>query len=339
MKGLTYKKSGVDIKAADIFIKNIKSLVKPAQNKNVLTNIGGFGGLFNFDKAKYKQPVLVSSCDGVGTKLKIAILLNKHGTVGIDLVGMNVNDILCSGAEPLFFLDYIACGKLNPQVLTSVVSGIKKGCQLSGCSLMGGETAQMPGMYKKEDYDLAGFCVGVVEKQGIIDGAKIKQGDTLIGVESNGLHSNGFSLVRKVFSQGELKQYSRRLLRPTRIYVRPILSLLRTTNDKRRVAVKGIAHITGGAFYNKITRILPYGLGIRIYKGTWPIPEIFKIIQTKGDIKDKDMFGTFNMGVGLVLVVDKKYTTLIIRRLFKLGLKSWAIGNVVRSSRVRVRIV
>ncbi|HDZ76531.1 MAG TPA: phosphoribosylformylglycinamidine cyclo-ligase [Candidatus Omnitrophica bacterium] len=335
MKKLTYKKSGVDIEAANIFVKKIRPLVKSTQSKDVLSNIGGFGGLFKFDKTKYKNPVLVSSSDGVGTKLKIAISANKHDTVGIDLVGMNVNDILCCGARPLFFLDYIACGKLSPKILASVVSGIAKGCKLANCSLIGGETAEMPGMYKKDDYDLAGFCVGVVEKNKIIDGSKIKKGDTLIGIESNGLHSNGFSLVRKAFSKLELKKYSSQLLKPTRIYVKPILSLL-ANYASQPLVIKGIAHVTGGAFYDKIIRVVPKGLGIRIQKGSWPLPKIFKILQKSGNIADSDMFKTFNMGIGLVLMVDKKYTTKIIRKLYNLGLRSWAIGNISGKRKVEI---
>ncbi|PIQ89779.1 MAG: phosphoribosylformylglycinamidine cyclo-ligase [Candidatus Omnitrophica bacterium CG11_big_fil_rev_8_21_14_0_20_42_13] len=333
MKQLTYKKSGVDVKAANIFVQNIKKIVKSTQGRNVLANIGGFGGLFQFEAGKYKNPVLVSSTDGVGTKLKLAILANKHDTVGIDLVGMNVNDILCCGASPLLFLDYIACGKLNNSVLTDVVSGIAKGCRMSGCSLVGGETAEMPGMYKADDYDLAGFCLGVVERDKIIDGSNIRLKDTLIGIESNGLHSNGFSLVRKVFASGELKKYSAELLKPTRIYVKSILELLRVTSYELRVPViKGIAHITGGAFFDKIIRVVPKKFGIKVYYDTWPVPDIFKLIQKKGKIASNEMLKTFNMGIGLVLVVDHKYTTLTIRRLFDLGLKSWAIGEIAANS-------
>ena len=229
MRGLTYKKAGVDIKKASLFKKSIKNLVRKSFSKEVLKDIGGFGSFFRFPKEKYKDPILVSSSDGVGTKLKIAVLANKHDTVGIDAVAMNVNDILCVAAEPLFFLDYIASGKLEPGVLVDVVKGINNGCIQAGCALIGGETAEMPGMYKPGDYDVAGFCVGVVERKNIIDGTKIEVGDTVIGLESNGVHSNGYSLVRKVFSQNELKRMSAELLKPTRIYVKPVLSLLRNT--------------------------------------------------------------------------------------------------------------
>ncbi|OGX18643.1 MAG: phosphoribosylformylglycinamidine cyclo-ligase, partial [Omnitrophica WOR_2 bacterium RBG_13_44_8b] len=255
MKKLTYKKAGVDINKANLFKKRIKSVVRSSFGKEVLRDIGGFGSFFRFPKEKYKEPVLVASCDGVGTKLKIACLADKHDTVGIDAVAMNVNDILCVGAETLFFLDYIGYSKLEPHVLLEVVKGLNNGCLQAGCSLIGGETAQMPGMYKDGDYDVAGFCVGAVEKGSIIDGSKIEAGDVVIGLESNGVHSNGYSLVRKVFSQNELKRMSSELLKPTRIYVKPVVSLLRNTQYSTRNTIKGIAHITGGAFYDKIARI------------------------------------------------------------------------------------
>ncbi len=336
---LTYKASGVNIGAANVFLKKIKPLVKKTLSKNS-SQIGGFGALFKFAKNEFKEPVLVSSTDGVGTKLKIAQQLNIHHSVGIDLVGMNVNDILCCGAKPLFFLDYIACGKLIPKVLTEVVKGIAAGCLQSGCALIGGETAEMPGMYSADEYDLAGFVVGVVEKENIINGSKIKNGDSIIGIESNGLHSNGFSLVRRVFSKAEIKKYGRELLKPTRIYVKPVLSLLRASRHPRlpagrehRASIKGISHITGGAYYEKITRILPKGLGVKIYKGSWPIPKIFKVIQQKGNISEPEMFRTFNMGIGLVLVAEKKFASVIKQKLSNSGLKSWVIGEVVKGNK------
>lgn len=332
MKNITYKNSGVDIGRASIFKNKIKPLVRKSFRQEVLKDIGGFGSLFKFAKEKYQQPVLVSSCDGVGTKLKIAVLADKHDTIGIDAVAMNVNDILCVGAEPLFFLDYIAYSKLEPRVLLDIVKGINNGCIAAGCSLIGGETAQMPGMYKDGDYDIAGFCVGIVEKRNIIDGSKIKSGDLIIGLESNGLHSNGFSLVRKVFSQKELKRLSKELLKPTRIYVRPILSLLKPTAHSPQ-PIKGIAHITGGAFYDKISRILPKNVDAIIYKGSWSVPQIFRLIQKKGNIADKEMFHTLNMGVGMVLVVKRQSAEFIISRLKKSGLKSWIIGEVVKGNR------
>src|SRR3989338_8881311 len=328
MKQVTYKKSGVDIDAANRFVEAIKPLTK---------GIGGFGGLFKFEARKYKEPYLVSSTDGVGTKLKLAFLAGKHDTVGIDLVAMNVNDVLCSGAKPLFFLDYIATGKIEKKVLIDVVKGIAKGCCQAGCSLVGGETAEMPGFYKPGEYDLAGFCVGVVEKTKLIDGSKIKAGDYLVGIESNGLHSNGFSLVRKVFSKKELIKYADELLKHTRIYVKEILSLLATC-DLGPGTVKGIAHITGGAFYDKIPRIIPEGLGIRIDKGSWPVPKIFKLIQEKGKVPEPDMYRPLNMGIGMVLVSGRNSVSAIILHLAKQGLKSWVIGELVRTKK-KVEIV
>jgi len=278
--------------------------------------------------------LLVSSCDGVGTKLKIAMLAGKHDTVGIDAVAMNVNDILCAGAEPLFFLDYIAYSQLKEKALIDIVKGINEGCVQSGCSLIGGETAQMPGMYWEGEYDIAGFCVGVIDKKDIIDGSKIKPGNLVIGLESSGLHSNGYSLARKVFSGAELKRYSKELLKPTRIYVKPILSLLRNTPSE----IRGIAHITGGAFYDKISRILPGKADVLIYKDSWPIPKIFQLIQRKGNIDDREMFHTFNMGVGLVLIVKSRSIKAIISKLAKLKVKSWLIGEVIKG-RGQVKIL
>jgi phosphoribosylformylglycinamidine cyclo-ligase len=327
MKGLTYKKSGVDIKKTSIFKGKIKPLVRKSFGSQVLRDIGGFGSFFEFPKEKYKEPVLVSSSDGVGTKLKIAVLANKHDTVGIDAVAMNVNDILCTGAETLFFLDYIAFSKLDSDILVEVVKGINNGCIQTGCSLIGGETAQMPGMYKDGDYDLAGFCVGAVERKNIIDGSKIAIGDKIIGLESNGIHSNGYSLVRRVLSQTELKRMSSELLKPTRIYVKPVISLL------RHIPVRGIAHITGGAFYDKIARILPGNVNARIYKDSWSVPKIFRLIQNKGGIEDKEMYHTFNMGVGMVLIVEPKFTKVVISKLAESKLKSFVIGEIVRGKK------
>ncbi len=320
---ITYKKSGVDIAKADSFVEAIKPFTR---------GIGGFGGLYKFASRKYKEPYLVSSTDGVGTKLRIAFLCGKHDTVGIDLVGMNVNDVLCSGAEPLFFLDYIATGHIEKEVLTDVVKGIAAGCRQAGCCLVGGETAEMPGFYKEGEYDLAGFCVGVVDKKRVINGSKIRPGDIIIGLESNGLHSNGYSLVRKVFSQSELKKFSRELLKPTRIYVKPVLSLLSTIN-RGLSTIKGIAHITGGAFYDKIARVLPHNVNARIYKDSWVVPGIFRLIQNKGSITDKEMYHTFNMGIGMVLIVEPRAAKQIISRLSKFNLKSRIIGEIVKGKK------
>ena len=320
MKALTYKKSGVDIEKADRFLKKIKPWLKKGQRER-------FAGLFKFPKDKYRKPLLVASSDGVGTKLKIATLVNKHDTVGIDLVAMNVNDILTFGARPLFFLDYISTGKLAPDTLVEVVKGIAEGCRQADCALIGGETAEMPGMYKKGDYDLAGFCVGVVDEGKIIKGSKIKAQDLIIGIESNGLHSNGFSLVRRVFSKSQLNRLSRELLKPTRIYVNSILKLL----DK--VKIKGIAHITGGSFYSKIPPILPKGVSVKLFKDTWCVHKIFRLIQEKGNIKEKEMFKTFNMGIGMILVVDRKDVKKTRNNLAKSGLNCWVIGEVIKGKR------
>lgn len=336
--GLTYKKSGVDIKGASIFKNKIKSLVRKSFRPEVLKDIGGFGSFFGLSKEKYKEPVLVSSADGVGTKLKIANLAGKHDTVGIDAVAMNVNDILCTGAEPLFFLDYIAFGKVGDGILFDVVKGINQGCVESGCSLIGGETAQMPGMYKDGEYDLAGFCVGVVEKGKIIDGSQIKAGNIIIGLESSGLHSNGYSLVRKVFSRNELRGMSCELLKPTRIYVKPVLSLLRTMNNGPRTIIKGIAHITGGAFYDKISRILPDSADAIINKNSWTVPKIFRLIQNKGNIEEEEMYHTLNMGIGLVLIVEPERAKNMMKELTGLKVKSRIIGEIIRGKR-KVKIV
>lgn len=329
MRQITYKKAGVDIRGASKFKNKIKSLVRSSFSKNVLSDIGGFGSFFSFNKNEYKDPVLVSSSDGVGTKLKIAFLANKHDTVGIDAVAMNVNDILCTGAKPLFFVDYIASGKLKPEVLLDVIKGINSGCIQAGCSLIGGETAEMPGMYKKDEYDIAGFCVGAVERKAIIDGSKIKAGDVVIGLESNGVHSNGYSLVRKVFSQKELKRLAPELLKPTRIYVKPVLSLLAAYSLEPAV-LTGISHITGGAFYDKIARILPGDIEIIIRKESWRVPKIFRFIQNKGNVEEKEMYHTFNMGIGMVLIVDAQFRDQIISKLKNYKLRSWVIGEAVK---------
>ncbi|MFA6130190.1 MAG: phosphoribosylformylglycinamidine cyclo-ligase [Candidatus Omnitrophota bacterium] len=329
MKKITYKDSGVDITGANVFKNKIKTLVRKSFRKEVLTDIGGFGSFFKLEKNQYRNPVLVSSSDGVGTKLVIAKLANKHDTVGIDAVAMNVNDILCTGAQPLFFLDYVAFSKVKEDVLVDVVSGINKGCIESGCSLIGGETAQMPGMYKEGEYDIAGFCVGVVERDKIINGEKIEAGDKLIGIASSGLHSNGYSLVRKVLGPAELKRMSAELLKPTRIYVKPVLELLRQHGK----AIHGISHITGGAFYDKISRILPKNINARIDKNSWNVPEIFRLIQNKGNIEDKEIYHTLNMGIGMVLIVQPQSASAIIKKLSESKLKSWVIGQAVKGNK------
>jgi len=326
-KAITYKASGVDIDKGNAFVRQIAKTMRSTMDKNVLKRKGVFGGLFSLDTRGYRNPILVSSSDGVGTKLLIAQSCNRHDTVGIDLVAMNVNDILCVGAKPLFFLDYIACGKLKPKVLKDVVAGIAKGCKQSLCSLIGGETAEMPGMYKENEYDLAGFAIGVVEKAKIIDGSKIKAGDPVIGFPSSGLHSNGFSLVRKVFSIKEQRNLSRELLKPTRIYAKEVLGLI------DRFSIKGLAHITGGAFYEKLTKILPRELCFQIDKNSWPLPKIFKMIRDKGRIRDAELYKTFNMGIGLAVVVSKKDVKKVKIFLSKKKIKFYKIGEVVKNKK------
>ncbi len=319
---MTYKKAGVDIKTADEFIKNIRKDMCSTHSDLVLKDIGGFGSFFKIPN-EYKEPVLVSSTDGVGTKLKVAFLVNKHNTVGIDLVAMNVNDVLCSGARPLFFLNYIATGRIKKNVLVDVIKGITEGCRQAGCSLVGGETAEMPGFYKDNEYDLAGFCVGIVERQKIINCSNISVGDIIIGIESNGLHSNGFSLVRKLFTEKEIKTlWAEELLKPTKIYVKPVLSLI------EKISLLGIAHITGGAFFEKITKIIPPGLTPCIKKNSWAVPEIFNTIQTRANISFKEMHRTFNMGVGMVVVVKEKDTNFALTSLKNSGLNTWVLGRV-----------
>jgi len=338
MNKITYKNSGVDISAANIFKKRIKPLVRKSFRKEVLRDIGGFGSFFRLIKGKLRDPVLVSSADGVGTKLKIAGLIDKHDTVGIDVVAMNVNDILCTGAEPLFFLDYIAYSKVRESVLVDIIKGINRGCLESACALVGGETAQMPGMYKQGEYDIAGFCVGVVERKKIIDGSRIKAGDIVIGLASSGLHSNGYSLVRRVFSENELKKISSELLTPTRIYVKQVLSLLANATPAQCRAIKGLAHITGGAFYDKIARILPANIGVVIEKNSWVVPRIFQVIQHQGNIADREIYHTLNMGIGMVLIVAPEFVKAIMAKLTRQKIKSWIIGEAVRGNK-RVEII
>jgi phosphoribosylformylglycinamidine cyclo-ligase len=289
IKMITYKSAGVNIDAGNELVKRLK--------KN-LPKIGGFGGLFPVSGTKYN---LVSSTDGVGTKLKLAFLTGKHDTVGIDLVAMNVNDLICVGAKPLFFLDYFACGKLNVGQAEKVINGIAKGCEISGSALIGGETAEMPDFYEDGEYDLAGFSVGIIEKGKEITGKNIKAGDVVIGLPSSGPHSNGYSLIRKVFTEAELKKYSKQLLAPTKIYVKEVLAAISKFNSKKQ-NITGIAHITGGSFYDKIERILPANAKVVIEKNSWKVPEIFQIIQKKGNVPEKEIYRTLNMGIGMVLI-------------------------------------
>lgn len=340
---ITYKKAGVDIDEADRFVSMISPMVKKTFRKEVLTEIGLFAGLFKLNTKRYKEPVLVSGTDGVGTKLKIAFEADKHDTVGIDLVAMCVNDILTLGAEPLFFLDYFATGKLDAERASQVIKGIVEGCRQSGCALIGGETAELPGFYKKNEYDLAGFAVGVVDKKEIIDGSSIKEGDVLIGVASSGLHSNGFSLVRKVlFDIGKLKldQYipelncilADELLKPTEIYVKAYFAL------KDKVKVKGMAHITGGGIPGNLSRILPQNITAVVDKNSWSVPAIFQLIKNIGKISESEMFKVFNMGIGYIFVVEQSEIKKSLSILNKEGYKSYIIGKVSKGkAKVRMK--
>jgi phosphoribosylformylglycinamidine cyclo-ligase len=313
---ITYKSAGVNIDAGNEFVKRLKKK---------FPKIGGFGAFFPINRTRYN---LVGSTDGVGTKLKLAFLLNKHDTVGIDLVAMNVNDLICVGAKPLFFLDYFACGKLKVGQAEQVIKGIAKGCELSGSSLIGGETAEMPGFYKDGEYDLAGFSVGIIEKGKQINGRRIKSGDVVIGLPSSGPHSNGYSLIRKVFSDGELKRYSKQLLAPTKIYVKEVLVALSKFNSNKQNIV-GIAHITGGSFYDKIERILPKNIRVIIEKNSWKVPEIFRLVQEKGKVSQDDIYRTLNMGIGMVLIV-RPDVAFQVKNFFK---SAKAIGCIKKGNR------
>jgi phosphoribosylformylglycinamidine cyclo-ligase len=323
LPGLTYKKAGVDIDKADIFIRRIKPLAAGTARPEVLGEIGGFSGLFSPRLRGMKNPVLVSSTDGVGTKLLLAELLDKYDTIGIDLVAMSVDDVVVTGAEPLFFLDYIAVGKMEPSRLVQVMRGIVKGCRKAGCALLGGETAELPGLYAPGKFDLAGFCVGLVDRSRIIDGRRCRPGDKIIGLASSGLHSNGYSLVRKIFGPVELRRgLGLKLLRPTRIYARPVLQVL------RKVPFRAMAHITGGGFYDNIPRVIPQGLRVRIKKGSWPVPRIFRLIQERGEVGEREMFRTFNMGIGMAVVVAAGDASRTVRLFERLGQRAWVIGEL-----------
>jgi len=327
MKRITYKTAGVDIDKANALVKDYKRFAKSTAIKGVISDIGSFGGLFRPDIKRFKDPILVSSTDGVGTKLKLAFLANKHDTVGIDLVAMSANDILCSGAHGLFFLDYISTGKIKSSVLRDIVSGIAKACREAGYALIGGETAEMPGMYKDGEYDLAGFGVGIADRAKIIDGKSIKFGDYIVGLESSGPHSNGYSLIRKILTEIELKRHSKELLAPTRLYAKPVLAL------KRRIDIKGIANITGGAFYDKVPRIIPKGLAVEIDKYSWPVPPIFSFVQKRGNVDGREIYRTLNMGIGMVLGIAKRDAKRAVRILDDNGVRSYVIGRVVKGNR------
>ncbi len=327
-KPLTYKDAGVDIDAGNALVDRIKPLVASTRRPEVMAGLGGFGGLFALTPECYKEPVLVSGTDGVGTKLMLALALQRHDTIGIDLVAMCVNDVLVQGAEPLFFLDYFACGKLDVDVAASVIAGIAKGCEQAGAALIGGETAEMPDMYSDGEYDLAGFCVGVVERSNIIDGASIRAGDALIGIASSGPHSNGYSLIRKVLERtGEVDigdaPASVRLLTPTRIYVKAILALMQT------LSIKGLAHITGGGITENLPRILDDSVHAEIDTGSWQQGEIFDWLASNGNIETDEMRRTFNCGVGMIVVVANDDVDAALRSLSASGENAWHIGRVV----------
>ena len=338
MKKTLYKDAGVDIDKGDSFVQAIKPMVESTFRPEVMTKIGGFAGCFSLNPERYKKPLLVSSTDGVGTKLKIAFLMDRHDTVGIDLVAMCVNDIVVAGARPLFFLDYFATSKLDLERGTKVVSGIVKGCTEAECSLIGGETAEMPGLYKEGEYDLAGFVVGIVEDAQLIDGSSITVGDKLVGIASSGLHSNGFSLVRKIILEDHKLSLDKRfeeigevlgeeLLKPTKIYVKTILNLIRDFK------IGGIAHITGGGITGNLPRVIPKGSKAIVRKGTWEIPPIFAFLKEKGDIPEEEMLRTFNNGIGMILVVRPKEVEDILSRLNTMGEKASIIGEIGKAEK------
>ena len=339
---LSYRDAGVDIEAGDALVERIKPFARKTTRPEVLGGIGGFGALFGLS-GKYREPVLVSGTDGVGTKLKLAFALNKHDTVGQDLVAMSVNDILVQGAEPLFFLDYFACGKLDVDTAATVVRGIAQGCELAGCALIGGETAEMPGMYPAGEYDLAGFAVGAVEKSEIIDGSKIVPGDVVLGLASSGAHSNGYSLIRKIIevAQPELaadfhgRPLGEVLLAPTRIYVKPLLAVFRELPG----AVKGLAHITGGGLTENVPRILGAGLVARIDAQSWPLPPLFKWLQAAGELGQKELHRVFNCGIGMVVVVAEKDAETVSARLAQAGETVYRIGKIDRCKQGEARAI
>jgi phosphoribosylformylglycinamidine cyclo-ligase len=335
-KPLSYKDAGVDIDAGDALVERIKPLAKKTMREGVLAGIGGFGALFEVPK-RYKEPVLVSGTDGVGTKLKLAFEWNMHDTVGIDLVAMSVNDVLVQGAEPLFFLDYFACGKLHVDTAAAVVGGIAKGCELSGCALIGGETAEMPGMYPDGEYDLAGFAVGAVEKSKILTGQNVKPGDVVLGLASNGVHSNGFSLVRKVIDRAganapatlDGKPFKEAIMAPTRLYVKSVLAALAEhPNTDDASGIKAVAHITGGGLLENIPRVLPEGTAAHLTKGSWPQTELFAWLQNTAGIDDIEMNRTFNNGIGMVVVIDAAHAEACAATLRAQGEQVYTIGVI-----------
>lgn len=335
-----YKQAGVDIAAGNEAVERMKKHVKRTFRPEVMADLGGFGGLFGLNKDKYAEPVLVSGTDGVGTKLKLAFAADKHDTIGIDAVAMCVNDIVVQGAEPLFFLDYLACGKLVPEKIEAIVAGVAEGCVQSGCALIGGETAEMPGMYQDGEYDIAGFAVGIVDRQNMVDGSDIRPGDVVLGLASSGVHSNGFSLVRRLLLEQKGYGLDERLpgfdgetlgsvlLTPTKIYVKTILALM------EKIKIKGMAHITGGGFLENIPRCLPEGVNAHVQYGSWPILPVFGLLQEAGNISNNDMFRTFNMGIGMVLVVSEEEAEKTLELAEASGEKAYRIGRITEGSRI-----
>lgn len=336
---MDYKSAGVSVEAGYKSVELMRKSVQSTFRKEVLSDIGGFGGLFSIAKAKdMDSPVLVSGTDGVGTKLKIAFLLDKHDTIGIDCVAMCVNDIVCSGAEPLLFLDYIACGKNYPEKIARIVEGVAHGCKLANVSLIGGETAEMPGFYPEDEYDVAGFSVGIIDEKDLINGKSIKEGDVLIGVASSGLHSNGYSLVRKIICQDSMNEYSddlgstigEELLKPTKIYVKTVLELIKKIN------IKGISNITGGGFIENIPRMLPNDLKAVIFKDSWPVLPIFNLLKMNGEVDIMSMYNTFNMGIGLVLAVSEADADKTLRELAAFNEKAYVIGKITSGQGIEI---
>ena len=327
--GLSYRDAGVDIDAGDALVERIKPLAKKTMREGVLAGIGGFGALFEVPK-RYREPVLVAGTDGVGTKLRLAFEWNCHGTIGQDLVAMSVNDILVQGAEPLFFLDYFACGQLTIDTAASVIGGIAKGCEIAGCALIGGETAEMPGMYPPGEYDLAGFAVGAVEKSKIINGSRICAGDIVLAIASSGAHSNGYSLVRKIIERAGAKPDDdldgrpliEAVMAPTEIYVKPLLKLMSA------IDIKGLAHITGGGIVDNVPRVLPENMQAVLQRDTWELPALFRWLQTQGNVADAEMVRIFNCGIGMVLIVAPELASTAIQSLATEGLKVWVAGEV-----------
>ncbi len=333
MSSLTYQESGVDISKGNALIDQIKPIAKSTTIPGVLAGLGGFGAMFELPIGDYQNPVLISGTDGVGTKLKVAQMTQKHDTIGIDLVAMCVNDLIVQGAKPLFFLDYYATGALDTELAIAVISGIGTGCKQAGCALIGGETAEMPGLYQGKDYDLAGFCVGIVDKHKIIDGSKVTRGDHIIALASSGPHSNGYSLIRQILKRAKPTEAQlSALIEPTKIYVNSILSLL------EKVPVHAISHITGGGLLENIPRVLPASLSAKLDAKSWQLPELFRWLQTQGEVEMREMYRVFNCGVGMVVVVSAQHSAQTIEHLQNQGERAWLIGKIVHNTGTQITI-